>query len=276
MIWKFAIFLLVLYGVSLLALFLSQRTFMYHPNLGEEKAFLSRASTYGVLPWRDHDGKLIGWKREIPNAKKKMLILHGNGGDALSRTNFMDGFAQTGGWNFYALEYPGYGWRQDSPTEKTILGAAHTGLEELQRDDALPVFATGESLGTGVACLLAAKNPTVIKGLFLVTPYTSTADVAAGRFPFFPVRFLMQDRYDATNALSEYSGPVAILLAGNDYIVPTRFGQALFDAYKGPKKLWIQKDAGHNSLDFNPQLPLWKKVNHFLATQNSSAKSRQN
>lgn len=276
MIWLMLTFLLAMYGASLLVLFLTQRTFMYHPNLGEEKAFLSRSSAYGVLPWRDQSGKLIGWKREIPNAKRKMLIFHGNGGDALTRTYLMDGFSKGSNWNFYALEYPGYGWREGAATEKTILDAASIALQELQNNDAHPIYASGESLGTGVACLLAAKNPGVIQGLFLITPYTSTSDVAAGRFPFFPVRFLMQDRYDATRALKEYSGPVAILLAGNDFIVPTRFGQALFDGYKGPKKLWIQPSAGHNSLDFNPQLPLWKEAAHFLMTQKSTAKPREN
>lgn len=265
MIWIIATFLLAIYGASLLALFLSQRTFMYHPNIGEEKEFLARAPGRGVLPWRDKNGKLIGWKRETANTKKKMLILHGNGGDALTRTYLMDGFAQTGAWNFYALEYPGYAWREGAPSENSILEAAGNALQELQRGDTRAIYATGESLGTGVACLLASKNPDAIKGLFLVTPYTSTSDVAAGRFPFFPVRLLMQDRYDATRALREYSGPVAILLAGNDYIVPTRFGQALFDGYKGPKKLWVQQNAGHNSLDFEPSAKWWREVENFLS-----------
>ena len=258
--------MVAIYGVSLLALFLKQRTFMYHPNVGGEKDFLALAPAHGVLPWRDEDGKLIGWKRESAGAKSKMLILHGNGGDALSRTYFMDGFAKTGHWNFYALEYPGYGWREGALSETAILDSANHALKELQRQDARPIYATGESLGTGVACLLAGKNPDAIRGLFLVTPYTSTADVAAGRFPFYPVRFLMLDKYNATRALKEYSGPVAILLAGSDNIVPTRFGQALFDGYKGPKKLWIQPEAGHNSLDFKPQLSLWKEANHFLTS----------
>ena len=262
--WKVAIVLLVVYGTALLTLYFSQRSFMYHPNIGAEPEFLAKSTAHGVLPWRDESGKLIGWKRETSGAKRKMLVLHGNGGDALSRTYLMDGFEKIGGWDFYVLEYPGYGWREGTISETAILAAAHDALKELQRKDNRPIFATGESLGTGVACLLAGKNPTAIQGLFLVTPYTSTSDVAAGRFPFFPTRLLMQDKFDATRALREYSGPVAIVLAGNDFIVPTRFGQALFDGYDGPKKLWIQPEAGHNSLDFDPDSALWKEVVHFL------------
>ena len=265
--WKIAIVLLTIYGTSLLTLFFSQRSFMYHPNIGAEAGFLAKAKAHGVRPWRDESGKLIGWKRENMGAKKKMLILHGNGGDALSRTYLMDGFEKIGGWDFYVLEFPGYGWREGAATESTIMAAANDALKELQRKDDRPIFAGGESLGTGVACLLAAKNPDAIQGLFLVTPYTSTSDVAEGRFPFFPVRLLMQDRYDATRALKEYSGPVAVVLAGNDYIVPTRFGQALFDGYDGPKKLWIQPSAGHNTLDYDASAGWWKEVAHFLQSQ---------
>jgi pimeloyl-ACP methyl ester carboxylesterase len=74
----------------------------------------------------------------------------------------------------------------------------------------------------------------------------------------------MQDRYEAAAALKEYSGPVAVLLAGQDYIVPTRFGQALFDGYTGPKRLWIQQGAGHNTLDYNPGAAWWTEVSNFL------------
>jgi pimeloyl-ACP methyl ester carboxylesterase len=136
-------------------------------------------------------------------------------------------------------------------------------LQELLQDSR-PLFIAGESLGTGVACLLAAKHPDKVRGLFLATPYTSTTDVAQGRFPIFPVSLVMQDRYEAARALRKYRGPVAILLAGQDMIVPTHYGQKLFDGYGGPKRLWIQADAGHNTLDYDPQAKWWKEVSDFL------------
>lgn len=196
-----------------------------------------------------------------------MLVLHGNGGHALSRTYFMDGLGALengNAWEFYLLEYPGYGWRKGSANQSEIVAAADDAVRLLLKADARPLFLTGESLGSGVACLLAAKHPREIEGLFLVTPYTSTADIAAGRFPMFPTRLAMQDKYEAAKALKAYSGPVAILLAGRDFIVPTRFGQKLFDDYRGPKKLWLQQEAGHNTLDYNSKAKWWKEVSDFL------------
>jgi hypothetical protein len=87
-----------------------QRTFMYHPQRGTEQEFLAMAPAQKVEPWRDNQGRLIGWKRVLDKpATNRLLILHGNGGHALSRTYFMDGFAALDGgqsWEFYALEYP--------------------------------------------------------------------------------------------------------------------------------------------------------------------------
>jgi pimeloyl-ACP methyl ester carboxylesterase len=259
-------FALAVYCGVFLALALMQRTFMYHPEIGEEKDFLALAPQHNVEPWRNARGVLIGWKRaNTKPAKYRMLILHGNGGHALTRTYFMDGFAAPDNnlWEFYALEYPGYGWRKGNANETEIVNAANDALEEMLKHDARPLYITGESLGTGVACLLAARHPQEVNGLFLVTPYTSTVDVAVGRFPIFPTRLVMQDKYEAAAALKEYSGPVAVLLAGQDFIVPTRFGQKLFDDYGGPKKLWVQSQAGHNSLDFDPHAAWWKEVADF-------------
>jgi pimeloyl-ACP methyl ester carboxylesterase len=260
--------LLFLYVAAFVLLASLQRTFMYHPERGDEKKFLTMAPQHRVSPWRDRHNQLIGWKRVLDKpAPYRMLILHGNGGHALTRTYFMDGFGaleQGKQWEFYNLEFPGYAWREGNTTEAEIVAAADEALEELLKDDARPLYITGESLGTGIACLLAARHPDKVRGLFLATPYTSITDVAQGRFPIFPVRLAMQDRYEAAQALRKYHGPVAILLAGRDFIVPTRFGQALFDGYNGPKKLWIQPNAGHNTLDYDSRAAWWKDVSDFL------------
>ena len=76
----------------------------------------------------------------------------------------------------------------------------------------------------------------------------------------------MLDRYDAANALRSYSGPVAVLLAGKDTLVPTHFRQTLFDGYSGPKKLWIQPNADHTSLDYIPKAKWWREIENFLTS----------
>lgn len=262
-LWSF----LLSYAVVLLILFWVQRSLIYFPEKGTESDYLAQAARSNLASWRDRNGKLIGWKRANSRAKNRMVVFHGNGGTALMRTYFLDGLGalENGNlWEFYVLEYPGYAWRDGAPSQNSILAAAQSALDDLGRDDARPVFLCGESLGTGVASLLAAKNPNFVRGLFLVTPFTSAADVAAEQFPVFPVRWMLLDQFHSAKALKSYSGPVAVLLAGRDVNVPTRFGQQLFDGYQGPKKRWIQAEAGHNSLDYNPKAAWWKEVSDFL------------
>lgn len=182
-----------------------------HPTRGEEREFLSRAWRHRVQPWRDAQGTLIGWKRERQGrASNRMLLLHGNGGDALMRIYLMDalgGQDQRRKWDSFSLEYPGYGSRGGSANQVEIVAAANTALNERLGNDSRPLYIAGESLGSGVACLLAAKHPNEVRGLLLITPSTRIADVAANQFPLFPVRLLLQDKYAAAQALKSYCGP---------------------------------------------------------------------
>jgi hypothetical protein len=57
---------------------------------------------------------------------------------------------------------------------------------------------------------------------------------------------------------------VAFLLAGQDEIIPARLGRELHDGYGGPRRLWVQEAATHNTLEFEPSSPWWEAVSAFL------------
>ena len=61
-----------------------------------------------------------------------------------------------------------------------------------------------------------------------------------------------------------FFGPVAIILAANDTIVPAKFGQALHDTYTGPKKLITADQADHNDLRHTLPPSAWKEAINFL------------
>jgi hypothetical protein len=73
---------------------------------------------------------------------------------------------------------------------------------------------------------------------------------------------MLRDRFPSEDFLRTYPGPVAILLAGKDEIVPNQFGRRLFDDYKGRKKLWTSAEAGHNDLTEQPA-QWWREVMEF-------------
>ncbi len=186
----------------------------------------------------------------------------------MHRSYYVNGFCRnpegTAAWELFLFEYPGYGARPGSPSEVSIMTAAREAIAELLQDDSRPVFLLGESLGSSFAAAIAAEYPQSIAGLVLVTPLTRMADVAASHYRFLPVRWMLREHHDVQAHLTKFPGPVAFLVAGRDEVITNNLGEKLYKQYQGNKKLWIQPDAGHNTLDFNPEAPWWQEVEYFL------------
>lgn len=256
-----------LYVICLVALTLAQRSLMYFPCRTSQSDLEAAAKTVGFKPWVDSAGQVIGWYRpnQPTSAARCILVLHGNAGCAPDRFHYADAFQAIEPIDFYILEYPGYGGRPGSPSQTTILRAAEEALTNIP--EYCSVFLVAESLGTGPAAWLAGKYRDRIGGLLLIAPYNTMTAVAQNHLPLFPVRAMLRDRYPSTTWLAQYSGPVAVLLAGRDQVVPPQFGRALYDSYPGPKKLWTEPYAGHNEVH-NPQPGFWKELIEFW-NQNS-------
>jgi pimeloyl-ACP methyl ester carboxylesterase len=233
-----------------------QRQLVYFPTRQTEPEALKAAEELRLVPWRNPRGELIGWRAPNPAARAKMLVFHGNGGSAQDRAYYASLFSAPlkesrragASWELTILEYPGYGARAGSPGEKAFKEAAGEAFRQMQGEDSRPVVLLGESLGSGVACAVAAENDAAVSALLLVTPFTSLPDVASHHYPFFPVGTLLRDRYDNLGALGKYHGPLAVALAARDEVVPARLGQRLFDSYSGPKRLWVVPEATHNGV----------------------------
>ena len=70
----------------------------------------------------------------------------------------------------------------------------------------------------------------------------------AGQFPIFPVKYLVQDRYESERKISQIDAPLLFLHGLRDRTVPIRYGRALFALAPEPKKFIEFADAGHNDL----------------------------
>jgi uncharacterized protein len=173
----------------------------------------------------------------------------------------------------YILEYPGYGTRPGSPGENSLLAAADEAFENLPKN--LPAYLVSESLGTGVAAHLAQKYPTKVAGLALFVPYDRLASVAANHVPFLPAYFLLWDRFDPAEWLKDYRGPIKVVVAGSDEIIPPKLGEQLYEGYNGPKTLQIIPGARHSNTTTEPPgwwkdlLAFWQlhSVDHTSTTQ---------
>lgn len=259
--------LLVAYIVLLLLVAGCQNRILYQPQRGPEDAFVAAAREKGIQPWRDAQGRVIGWHRPNPRAANRIVVFHGNAGCALDRDYYIDAFQSLGGgadWEVWVFEYPGYGPRAGSPGRAAFIPAARAALGEFPAADSRPLFLLGESIGSGTACALAAEMPDRFAGLALVVPIARLQEVAQEKFPFLPMRLLLRDKFDNIAALAAYRGRVAVVIADSDEVVGAAQGRKLHANYAGPKLLIVLKDAGHNSFDIQPHAAWFAEAGRFL------------
>jgi hypothetical protein len=104
----------------------------------------------------------------------------------------------------------------------------------------------GESLGTGPAVRLAAREP--VAALVLEAPFLSVLAVAQGQYPFVPVAPLLKHPFRSDLWIGSVSAPVLILHGGRDGVVPVGQGEALYALAREPKRLFLAREAGHEDL----------------------------
>lgn len=255
------------YAATLVLVAGCQNRLIYFPARGPEEDFIARGARLGMKPWRDADGRLVGWHRPNPRAANRMVIFHGNAGSALDRDYYPDAFEQLGGgaeWEVWLFEYPGYGPRPGSPGKSAFIPAGRAAVEELLTADSRPLFVLGESIGSGTACVLAGAMTDRIAGLLLVTPFASLAEVAREKFRLLPTGLLLREKFDNVAALQGYRGKVAVVVAAQDEVVGAAQGRKLHSGYPGSKLLIVLEGAGHNTIDVQPDADWFRKVSTFL------------
>ncbi|MFO0596873.1 MAG: alpha/beta hydrolase [Myxococcaceae bacterium] len=183
----------------------------------------------------------------LEGAAPLIVHFHGNGESAASLKWLAEEFRMRG-LGFVAVEYPGYPGASGEPSETANLAAARAALEHLTTSlhvDRARLVLEGQSLGTGVATRLASEGWG--RRLVLLSPYTAIVDVAAGAFPWVPVRALMRDRYDSLSVAPAVKQPVFIVHGRRDEVVPFALGETISKAFARVEFVPVD-DAGHNDL----------------------------
>jgi pimeloyl-ACP methyl ester carboxylesterase len=240
-----------------------QRKLIYFPPPCNEADVERYAVSQKLERWKSPSGEPIGWKRLSPvqPAEGQVLVMHGNAGCAFQCGHYADVIQQAAPLDVFIVEYPGYENRPGSPSEVALDSAAEETFALLATNR--PIYLLGESLGTGVATYLAGKHPNEVSGVVLLAPYNHLSAVAQAHFRILPVALLLRDRFPSDQYLRSYHGPVAMLVGGQDNVVPERFGQRLYDSYNGPKRLWVFPEGNHGTVMLQPA-ETWLQIISFL------------
>ncbi len=254
---KTAVLLLVVYLAFAGLVFATQRKMLYLP--GHVALSAEQAAARGLRHWPSRDafrGYLgVGGDHALGTA----VVFHGNAGTAGDRSYYADALGRRG-YRVLLAEYPGYDGRPGSPTEAALCDDAAETLRRVHAEFGAPIVVVGESLGAGVAAAMASAHPDLVDALVLITPWDSLPAVAQAHYWYLPARWLVRDRFDNVANLRDYRGPVAVVLAERDEIVPVRHGRTLFDAIAAPKELWVLSGAMHNTWPAHPEATWWAEV----------------
>lgn len=193
-----------------------------------------------LTPWV-RNGRVIGYARLVEAPGNVWLMLHGNAGQASDRLYAIPSFSP--GDSVYILEYPGYGDRQGTPSKKAFDRAAREAYELLREiHPNVPVCVAAESLGSGPASSLSSLARPPDK-LVLIVPFDKLSLVAEDHFPSFLIHLLLANNWDNVEALSNYKGPVEIIGAESDTVIPVKHAKALAAGVPGSKLIII--NGGH-------------------------------
>ncbi|MGA8169406.1 MAG: alpha/beta hydrolase [Methylocystis sp.] len=257
---KLAIMGLVgLYGVALFGLTVFQRDLQYHPGGAIIAPAQAGFATIETLRLSSGDGEtLVAWYA-APRRDDLPLILyfHGNSGVLADRAKRFRELTDSG-YGLLAVSYRGFGGSTGTPTEDGILLDAETAYKEAARRGftGQRLVIVGESLGTGVAAIIASRHEAA--ALVLDSAYFSTLDVAIERYPIFPVSYLMRDTFRSDLAITNVHMPLLILHGERDLVIPIESARKLFALANEPKKFIPVANAGHLVLHLDGVYPLAK------------------
>lgn len=151
------------------------------------------------------------------------------------------------GLSVLAPEYTGYGERTGTPSEEALRADALAAYRYLQDSRGVPaerILLYGFSLGSGVAIDLASRvdaGALVVEGAFV-----SAWEQGARRYPFFPVRLLMRNRFDSNEKISGVRMPVLFVHGRGDRNVPIEHARRLYERANAPKTL-LELNAAHSA-----------------------------
>ncbi|RQS16338.1 alpha/beta hydrolase [Burkholderia sp. Bp9002] len=236
-----------------------QDRFIYFP----EKAVIGDIVSSELRAWPSQDDFRGLVAEPVESTRGTAIVFHGNAGHAGHRAYYAEALTRIG-LRVILAEYPGYGPRDGTPSEASLVADARQTLAAAHRQYGAPLLLIGESLGAGVAAAATAPERDKIAGLLLITPWDSLEHVAAHHYPWLPVKWLLRDRYDSTAYLASFGRPVLVAVAERDSIVPARFGEALYDALADPKRLAVMKSAGHNDWISVVDEAWWRNAIGFL------------
>jgi pimeloyl-ACP methyl ester carboxylesterase len=229
------------YAAACLALLLMQRSYIYYPP-ATPMLQAPRTSTLEV------PGAIVKVSERPAQGPQAVIYLGGNAEDVTMSLPLLDEAFPAHA--LYLLHYRGYLGSTGKPGEAANVADALALFDRVMAEHG-EVVVIGRSLGSGIAVQVASQRP--VKQLVLVTPYASLQDIAAAHFSYFPVRWLLRDKYESWRYAPQVKAPALVLAAERDEIIPASSTAQLLSRFQpGLATLHVIRGTGHNTISESP------------------------
>ena len=242
---KILIVIFIIYFFILTFLYFFQRNLLYHPS---ENNYFADDLTVQIeeVKIETSDGiKLLGWFHK-KNLKifKTIIFFHGNAGSLNNRIHKINHFKNID-VNFLIIAWRGFSGNQGKPSEKGLYLDGKSAIEWLNKKGVKneDIILYGESLGTAVATHLSQNNN--FAGVILESPFTSMIGAAKNVYPYFPIRFLLKDKYESDKKIKNIKSPILIMHGEADKIVPFWMGKKIYELANEPKYFYFSEKDNH-------------------------------
>lgn len=172
------------------------------------------------------DLKVHGWYFDQPNADHVVLYCHGNANHVADLFLLTQKLRVELNASVLVFDYRGYGKSVGKPNEAGIIHdalAAQRWLADRTNRSVDEIVLMGRSLGGGVATALAEQQGGA--ALILQSTFTRMTDAAAHHYPWLPVRWVMRNRFNSIDRITEIRCPLLISHGTNDEVIP--YGHSL-------------------------------------------------
>jgi len=253
---------LICYLLCVVFMYFRQDAFLFFPTSARHE----NHNHEGVVDYHLQQGQvsLRGWLVNPGFLQQKLLIYYG--GNAEDVFQNIEEYQSIQAATLF-VAYRGYGPSSGKPGEMAFYADALAVFDDIfARHAPQKIYLLGRSLGSGVACHVAAKRS--VAGAILITPYDSIENVAKSHYPWLPVSRLLKHRFSSLDSLPAIRCPLLVLYAGKDRVVPPPRSENLIRHIQGEKEVLFLPDADHGTIDMYPEY--WQAVLAFIHPGSSS------
>jgi len=250
MILSITFILIGIYFFVTIFLYFYQNKLLYHPNINSRSNYELNHKVNEILITSDDD--IIAWHYKKNENYKTLVFFHGNAGNLSNRIYKLNELSKLK-LNYLIFAYRGFNGNKGKPYEAGLYKDAENVINWLKSKNIVEnnIILYGESLGTAIAIHTAQmKN---FAGIILESPFTSMVTLGQKYYPIFPVKFILNDKYESLKKIINVNSPVLVLHGRKDKIVPFYMGEKIFEMANNPKFKYFS-DLDDHMMNFDDNL----------------------